>query len=428
MIYTTGTIAGSGNTLTGTGTNFAAAGSLIRNGCTVIIMTSPVQVFQITAVNSATQLAVTPAVNPAIPAGTRYSVLLSDSLSVDGLAQDIAETFGMYQRYMSGFADVMTSTGNVTITINGVAVTVPAQKSLAQKDASGGVPVAQGGTGATTAAGARSNLGISDIQLNSVSGKSGGAITGDTSIEGGNLNLRASTPGGGWPFLINFQAGQGNNLTYARLYQERSGDMTIATAVNATPKYFLFTSQGSFTTSGSISCLSLTQTSDADKKDKIETIADARGKVRLLRGVTYILKESQMPSAGVIAQELLDVLPEAVGSVYDDHDEYEEVEVDVEVESIGDDGEPVIGDDGKPVTVTQRQVITRLKRARDESKRSYTVDYSAVTGLVLQTAVELDQAVTDLEINQRNMAAFLQTHGYNPDTDYTKSDSEPGNQ
>jgi hypothetical protein len=44
MIYTTGTIAISGNTLTGTGTNFTAAGSLIRNGCTVIALTSPAQV------------------------------------------------------------------------------------------------------------------------------------------------------------------------------------------------------------------------------------------------------------------------------------------------------------------------------------------------------------------------------------------------
>ncbi|WP_313129582.1 phage tail fiber protein [Pseudescherichia vulneris] len=160
MIYTTGTIAGSGSTLTGTGTNFAAAGSLIRNGCTVITMTSPPQVFQITGVTSATQLAVSPAVNPAIPAGTRYSILLSDSLSVDGLAQDIAETFGMYQRYMSGFADVMTGSGNVTITINGTSVTVPAQKSLAQKAANGAVPVTQGGTSSTTAEGARTNLGL----------------------------------------------------------------------------------------------------------------------------------------------------------------------------------------------------------------------------------------------------------------------------
>ena len=160
MIYTTGTIAGSGSTLTGTGTNFTAAGTLIRNGCTIIVLTSPPQAFQITGVTSATQLAVSPAVSPAIPAGTRYAILLSDSLSVDGLALDIAETFGMYQRYMGGFSDVMTGTGNVTITINGVAVTVPAQKSLAQKDASGAVPVTQGGTGSTTASGARDMLGL----------------------------------------------------------------------------------------------------------------------------------------------------------------------------------------------------------------------------------------------------------------------------
>ncbi|MEY7455130.1 phage tail protein, partial [Enterobacter hormaechei] len=135
MIYTTGTIAISGNTLTGTGTNFTAAGSLIRNGCTVIALTSPAQVFQITAIGSATSLTVTPAANPTVPAGTRFAILLSDSLSVDGLAQDIAETFTMYQRYMSGFADVMNGTSDVTITINGTAVTVPGQKSLAKKGA-----------------------------------------------------------------------------------------------------------------------------------------------------------------------------------------------------------------------------------------------------------------------------------------------------
>ena len=170
MIYTTGTIAISRNNVTGTGTNFTAAGSLIRNGCTVIAMTSPAQVFQITAIGSATSLTVTPAANPDIPAGTKYAILLSDSLSVDGLAQDIAETFTMYQRYMSGFADVMNGTTDVTITINGVAVTVPGQKSLAKKGANSDITslsglttalsVGQGGTGAKTAADARTNLGL----------------------------------------------------------------------------------------------------------------------------------------------------------------------------------------------------------------------------------------------------------------------------
>jgi len=168
MIYTTGTIAGSGNTLTGTGTNFAAAGSLIRNGCTVIVMTIPAQVLQITAVNSATQLAVTPAVNPAIPAGTRYAILLSDSLSVDGLALNVSETLGMYQAYMSGFADVMTGTGNVTITINGVSVTVPTQKSLVQKGPNGTVPITSGGSGSSTVEGARANFGLGNAATRNI--------------------------------------------------------------------------------------------------------------------------------------------------------------------------------------------------------------------------------------------------------------------
>ncbi|HBL5341139.1 TPA: phage tail protein [Enterobacter hormaechei] len=187
MIYTTGTIAISGNTLTGTGTNFTAAGSLIRNGCTVIAMTSPVQVFQITTIGSATSLTVTPSANPTVPAGTRFAILLSDSLSVDGLAQDIAETFTMYQRYMSGFADVMNGTTDVTITINGVAVTVPGQKSLAKKGDNSDITslsglttalsVGQGGTGAKTAADARTNLGLGSSATRNAYSSSGDMLS-----------------------------------------------------------------------------------------------------------------------------------------------------------------------------------------------------------------------------------------------------------
>ena len=198
MIYTTGTIAISGNTLTGTGTNFTAAGSLIRNGCTVIALTSPAQVFQITAIGSATSLTVTPAANPAVPSGTKYAILLSDSLSVDGLAQDIAETFTMYQRYMSGFADVMNGTTDVTITINGVAVTVPGQKSLAKKGANSDITslsglttalsISQGGTGATNAAGVRTNLGLGNVAtLNTGESRENVVTVGSSGIGGNSI-------------------------------------------------------------------------------------------------------------------------------------------------------------------------------------------------------------------------------------------------
>ena len=97
MIYTTGTIAISGNTVAGTGTDFTAPLSLIRVGCTLIAIGNPVQIFTITEIKSGTELSVTPAPDPEIPAGTKFSILLSDSISVDGLAQDVAETLRYYQ-------------------------------------------------------------------------------------------------------------------------------------------------------------------------------------------------------------------------------------------------------------------------------------------------------------------------------------------
>lgn len=97
MIYTTGTIAISGNTVTGTGTNFTAPLSLIREGCTLIAVSDPVQIFAITEIKSGTELSVTPAADPAISAGAKFSILLSDSIPVDGLAQDVAETLRYYQ-------------------------------------------------------------------------------------------------------------------------------------------------------------------------------------------------------------------------------------------------------------------------------------------------------------------------------------------
>lgn len=209
----------------------------------------------------------------------------------------------------------------------------------------------------------------------------------------------------------------------AYVFCDNYGDVVIVTTaatVAGTEKYFAMRQNGNFTTQGNISCVSLTQTSDADKKDDIATIVDARDKIRLLRGVTYIHKDTGMPSAGVIAQELMQVLPEAIGSVFDDYDQYESVEEPYELETFDENGEAII--------VTETRVVTRLKRARDDTQRSYTVDYAAVTGLVLQTAVELDQAVTALEKKQRNMAAFLQTLGLGPNANYTESEFQPEKQ
>ncbi len=163
MIYNTGTLSVSGNTATGAGTNFTAPASQIRVGQTLLVASNPVQLFQITAINSATSLTVTPAASPAL-SGQKYGILVTDSLSVDGLAQSISQLINEYDENIGAWEAFASTTANqnIAVTINGVGVTIPALGKLVQKGTNGAVPLAQGGTGATDAATARSNLGLGE--------------------------------------------------------------------------------------------------------------------------------------------------------------------------------------------------------------------------------------------------------------------------
>ena len=161
MLYNTGTIAINGNTATGTGTNWTAPASQIRVGQTLFVLSNPVQMFQITAINSATSLTVTPAASPAL-SGQKYGILVTDSLSVDGLAQSMSQLINEYDENIGAWETFATTSANqnITVTINGARVTVPAIGKLVQKGSNGAVGVSDGGTGATNAADARTNLGL----------------------------------------------------------------------------------------------------------------------------------------------------------------------------------------------------------------------------------------------------------------------------
>ncbi|HAS1796770.1 phage tail protein, partial [Enterobacter cloacae] len=158
MIYSTGTIAVSGNTVTGTGTNWTAPASQVRAGQTIIVLSNPVQMFQITTINSATSLTVTPAASPALN-GQKYGILVSDNISVDGLAQAMSQLIKEYDENIGAWETFATTSANqsITVTINGTPVTIPGIGKLAQKGANGALPIDQGGTGATTAEGSRTN-------------------------------------------------------------------------------------------------------------------------------------------------------------------------------------------------------------------------------------------------------------------------------
>ncbi|KTJ25421.1 phage tail protein [Enterobacter hormaechei subsp. xiangfangensis] len=161
MLYNTGTIAINGNTATGTGTNWTAPASQIRVGQTLFVLSNPVQMFQITAINSATSLTVTPAASPAL-SGQKYGILVTDSLSVDGLAQSMSQLINEYDENIGAWETFATTSANqsITVTINGARVTIPAIGKLVQKGSNGAAGVSDGGTGATNAANARTNLGL----------------------------------------------------------------------------------------------------------------------------------------------------------------------------------------------------------------------------------------------------------------------------
>ncbi len=93
-------------TVTGTGTKWQSSLSLIRPGATIMFLSSPIQMAVVNKVVSDTEIkAIT--TNGAVVASTDYAILLSDSLTVDGLAQDVAETLRYYQSQETEVADAV---------------------------------------------------------------------------------------------------------------------------------------------------------------------------------------------------------------------------------------------------------------------------------------------------------------------------------
>lgn len=112
-IYDTGTasLAASG-LVTGVGTQWTMPLTLIRVGATIVFKTEPVQIYTISEITSDTLMAVYNPNGETVPSGTGYAILAHDGITVQGLAQDVAETLRYYQSRETEIADAVDAFNN----------------------------------------------------------------------------------------------------------------------------------------------------------------------------------------------------------------------------------------------------------------------------------------------------------------------------
>lgn len=311
MLYNTGTISINGNTATGSGTNWTAPASQVRAGQTIIVMSNPVQLFQISSVNSATSMTVTPAASPAL-SGQKYGILVSDIISVDGLAQAMSQLIKEYDENIGAWETFASTSANqlVTVTINGTSLSIPAIGGLARKGANSDITelkglttalsIAQGGTGAKTAADARTNLGLGDRTAVTFGNISGVTQSEDVVAIGSTFSsyLNSAT----------------TNRMYMRLYPEfrpdNTGYITLHYSEGSNNKYWGFRSDGD-----AIAPRAWVNPSDERIKTNIKRIENPLTLMKEIKGCTWSRLDLIGNGIGFIAQDVQKIFPEAVSII-----------------------------------------------------------------------------------------------------------------
>ena len=333
----------------GSGTSFAtelAAGDFIVSTVGGVPYTLPVK-----SVESNTQLTLVSNFTGPTQSGAAWSAVPRVALNMvtAALVAQSAEALRGLNYDKQNWQQVYSAAGNITVKLpDGTTFTGPSWKYLSDNMATksgGAVPVNQGGTGSTTASGARTNLGLGnsatrdvgsaagtvaagdDSRLKSVDGKTGGGVIGHTYFK----IIQDILPANGCIVASTTQSSTG--ITPAQLQMfcqigsggQRYGFLRLYQDSSYKDWYMDYSSGNAYAPA------SWVNNSDRRIKDKITPIDDPLGKMKKVRGYTWVRKDDQMKGAfgiGFVAQEIQEIIPEAVccsreGSVTVDGEEIE---------------------------------------------------------------------------------------------------------
>ncbi|MCR6470447.1 tail fiber domain-containing protein [Enterobacter sp. HG048] len=342
----------------GSGTVFAtelSAGDFIVSTVGGVPYTLPVK-----SVESNTQLTLVSNFTGPTQSGAAWSAVPRVALNMvtAALVTQSAEALRGLNYDKQNWQQVYSAAGNITVKLpDGTTFIGPSWKYLSDNMATksgGAVPVNQGGTGSTTASGARTNLGLGnsairdvgaaagtvaagdDSRLNTVDQKAGGKITSPITVQpgiNGNPGFAINSGDNGGGGLMN----NGISLVVASGYNPNTGNyVNLIKGTWYTGEWSFGGARGGganfdnvtlnlkgsnqegmvtwvFHSNGAATGNWVTA-SDERIKENVTVIADPLMKMQQVRGVEWDRLDTPAHGYGFIAQEVEKVFPEAVKS------------------------------------------------------------------------------------------------------------------